>query len=234
VTQFPGKWKGLCIVDHLCSPAYILPNADLSHDNLKRNGMNVFILNTGRCGSLTFSRACRHITRPERLNYPDNHIEADNRLSWFLGGVDSKYGDSAVYVHLMRNRTDTAKSFMRRYPHSIIKAYRQAILKGSSDNPMAICLDYCETVDSNIESFLEDKTRKMDFRIESAKEDFVRFWEMIGAEGDMEAALAEFDIRYNASGKPEPGRNRKNGLPSRLAAKLRRIIVNLPNYIRHG
>ncbi len=63
--------------------------------------MNVFVLGTGRCGTTTFMKACRHVTNctsghetrvnhvgPERLSYPSNHIEADNRLSWFLGRLD--------------------------------------------------------------------------------------------------------------------------------------------------
>ena len=84
--------------------------------------MNIFILNTGRCGSTTFIRACQHISNftathesrsgligEERLNYPDNHIEADNRLSWFLGRLDRKYGDNAFYLHMSRDRSQTAK-----------------------------------------------------------------------------------------------------------------------------
>ena len=67
--------------------------------------MNVFILNSGRCGSTTWIRACTHIdnfsagheTRSHlsgdaRLDYPDRHIEADNRLSWLLGRLDRQYG----------------------------------------------------------------------------------------------------------------------------------------------
>ena len=68
--------------------------------------MNVFILCTGRCGSMSISRACKeldnytsgHETRitklgDERINFPENHIEADNRLAWFLGRLDEKYGN---------------------------------------------------------------------------------------------------------------------------------------------
>ena len=51
---------------------------------------NVFVLCTGRCGSTSFERACRHATNwtsghetrshllgADRLAYPDRHIEAD-------------------------------------------------------------------------------------------------------------------------------------------------------------
>ena len=65
--------------------------------------MNIFILNTGRCGSTTFIKACEHIKNytcahesllteigAQRFNYPQDHIEADNRLSWLLGRLDEK------------------------------------------------------------------------------------------------------------------------------------------------
>ena len=35
-----------------------------------------------------------------RLDYPDRHIEADNRLSFFLGKLNARWGDDAHYVHL--------------------------------------------------------------------------------------------------------------------------------------
>ena len=75
---------------------------------------NVFVLCTGRCGSTTFVQACQHIENytasheskisllgDQRLEYSQNHIEVDNRLSWFLGSLDKKYGDNAFYVHLI-------------------------------------------------------------------------------------------------------------------------------------
>jgi hypothetical protein len=206
--------------------------------------MNVFILNTGRCGSRTFIEACSHITNfssghesrssllgEERLDYPENHIEADNRLAWFLGRLEKRFGDEAFYVHLTRDADTTAQSFVRRYPRSIVKAYRQAILMGSVErsDPVSVCLDYCDTVNSNIQMFLKDKTHRMDFRLENAREDFARFWEMIGAEGDFDAAIAEFDIRHNASGQEK----RMSPIIAFLR-KLRRIVMNLPNYLRHG
>lgn len=176
--------------------------------------MNVFILNTGRCGSMTFIKACEHITNfssahesrcdrlgDARLAYPDNHIEADNRLSWFLGRLDNHYGNNAMYVHLMRNSHDTASSYAKRlFPGGIIPAYRNGILQYLPDDisDMSVSLDYYDTVSSNIEHFLKDKTRKMEFNIENAKEDFKKFWELVGAEGDIDAALAEFDIAYNS------------------------------------
>jgi hypothetical protein len=176
--------------------------------------MNVFVLNSGRCGSTSFIRACSHmanftsahesrslLTGSARLAYPDGHIEADNRLSWLLGRLDRRYGDAAFYVHLQREPQAGIASFVRRRGFGIMQAYRQGILMGAepgvSDETLAA--DYLHSVEANIRLFLRDKTRQMDFHLERAGEDFVRFWQNIGAEGDLQAALGEWRIRHNAS-----------------------------------
>jgi hypothetical protein len=176
--------------------------------------MNVFILNSGRCGSTTFIKACRHITNytaahesllsetgKNRLAYPPDHIEADNRLSWFLGRLDNKYADDAFYVHLKREPDAVAASFSRRIDFGILKAYEQGILMHQQHQLSAheIALDYIETVNSNIDLFLKDKSRKIDVAVESVEEDFADFWQLIGAEGELDKALAEWKINYNAS-----------------------------------
>ncbi|MCU0971111.1 MAG: hypothetical protein MUF57_04790, partial [Gammaproteobacteria bacterium] len=129
------------------------------------------------------------------------HIEADNRLAWYLGRLERAYGDRAIYVHLRRDRRATARSYAKRYDRGIIRAYRLGILINlpKDSEPVAVCEDYCDTVDANIEAFLRDKTRTMTFRLESAHGDFARFWELIGARGDLAAAQAEWDVAYNAS-----------------------------------
>jgi hypothetical protein len=212
--------------------------------------MNIFVLNTGRCGSTTFAKACEHIdnyscgheTRTrmlhqERLNYPVNHIEADNRLSWFLGRLDKEYGDNAFYVHLRRNEGDTARSFAKRYSYvsGIIKAYRDGILMGVSQDsdPMSVSRDYYHTVNSNIDLFLKDKSKKMVINLESIDQDFTEFWNQIAAEGDINAALSEFRIKYNATREPQ-----ENSMPRplllRIAGKMKRLITKFPIYVRNA
>lgn len=79
---------------------------------------NVFVLCTGRCGSVTFAQAASHVTNASvghetrshmvgaaRMAYPIGHIEVDNRLSWTLGRLDQAFGRDAFYVHLLRNLT---------------------------------------------------------------------------------------------------------------------------------
>jgi hypothetical protein len=201
--------------------------------------MNIFILNTGRCGSTTFIEACQHITNytaahesrtaeigEERLDYPDNHIEADNRLSWFLGRLEEQYGDSAIYVHLYRKRTAVARSFANRYNKGIIRAYKDAILMDSPENmnPVEVSEDYVKTVNANIRLFLKDKSRKMSFALENAKSDFRKFWNLVGAEGDLDAALKEWDKEYNATENPT--------ILELGARKMYRIVKKLPKFIK--
>jgi hypothetical protein len=176
--------------------------------------MNVFVLNTGRCGSTTFIKACQHITNytsgheslinetgSQRLDYPADHIEADNRLSWFLGRLDKKYADNAFYVHLKREQHAVAASFTKRIDFGILRAYEQGILMHKNHQRSAhdIAVDYIETVNTNIELFLKDKSNKMAISIETAGPDFTEFWEKVGAKGNLDAALKEWDINYNAS-----------------------------------
>ena len=176
--------------------------------------MNVFVLCTGRNGSVTFVRACGHMQNytaahesrvhelgAERLAFEDNHIEADNRLSWFLGRIDKKYGDEAFYVHLIRDRAGTANSYNQRWvrERSIINAYTKGILMRPKEQGIEFCEDMYDTINENIEAFLKDKTKKMVLRLETVKADFAEFWQAIGAEGDLNAALAEWDIRNNAN-----------------------------------
>jgi len=176
--------------------------------------MNIFILNTGRCGSTTFIKACSHIsnytagheTQTNRLNlqrilYPNNHIEADNRLSWFLGRLDEQYGDDAFYVHLKRDPDDTINSFIKRMDYGIMRAYKEGILM--DDTPLSdrksYASDYLHTVTSNIELFLKDKTHKMNFQLEDHQQDFSIFFHAINAEGNLALALEEWQTAHNAS-----------------------------------
>lgn len=176
--------------------------------------MNIFILNSGRCGSTTFIKACQHITNyssaheslihktgAERLNYPAVHIEADNRLSWLLGRLDDKYGADAFYVHLKRDQQQTIESFSKRIDFGILKAYEQGILMHEEHLEAAhtIAQDYIKTVDSNIRLFLKDKSQKLTVSLDTVTADFTHFWNEINAQGDCNAALQEWDTRYNAS-----------------------------------
>lgn len=176
--------------------------------------MRVFVLCTGRSGSTTFARACAHIknytsgheTRSaqyrNRIEYPDCHIEVDNRLAWMLGLLDARYGDDALYVHLRRSREAVARSYRGRASNArgIVRAFSHGIIQADRcdgyTEPVNLMLD---TMTANIEAFLKDKTRVINVDIESPHSGFNEMWDRAGAIGDRTAALAEFDQRYNAT-----------------------------------
>jgi hypothetical protein len=170
----------------------------------------------------------------QRLTYPRNHIEADNRLSWLLGRLDERYGDEAFYVHLIRKREETSASFSKRR-EGIIKAYMEAIVPYSKAGSATtdVCDDYYETVNGNIRLFLKDKSKTMCFRLEYAKDDFRRFWDLIEAEGDLDAALQEFDVLHNASAKPRKQMVTR-ALPVRFIAKIKRVARAFPEFLRRA
>ena len=177
----------------------------------------VFVLCTGRCGSTTFARAAAHadnftaahesrthLLGPTRLAYPLQHIEVDNRLAWWLGRLDQTHGDTAHYVHLLRDPAEVARSYAGRQNYGLMKAYRETLLLNlnfrAPQTPVAdMAADLVETITANITHFLRDKTRVMTVQVESIATDFPRFWHWIGAQGDLAAAMAEWQVRHNAT-----------------------------------
>ena len=209
----------------------------------------MFVLCTGRSGSLTFSRAASHILNytvghesksklvgDARLAYPRNHIEVDNRLTWILGRIEESFSDDAFYVHLTRNSEATARSFNKRWHirEGIIAAYRDAILMGAEGEPMAVCADYVDTVNANIRAFLKDKPNTMSFKVESARQHWPVFWNSNGAKGDMEAALNEWNISHNTQ-HPQPSVLRRFPWSQRLKSGIRRQLGHEPSWpsLRH-
>jgi hypothetical protein len=203
--------------------------------------MNVFVLTTGRSGSLTFAEACRHITNytsghetrvglvgADRLAYPDRHIEVDDRLAWLLGRLEDAYGDDAFYVHLRRDEQATAASRARRWNKPLMRAYRNGILWDVSPDVgrVALALDLNHTVTRNIELFLRDKSHTMRIDIEAAARTFPEFWSRIGAEGDLQAALEELRARHHLGTErrstPRPAARSASGWRALVPARLRR------------
>lgn len=198
--------------------------------------MRVFVLCTGRTGSATFAAAAAHATNftaahesrinvlQGRLDYPDQHIEVDNRLSWFTGSLARAYPD-AFYVHLSRDKNATVDSYLRRFRDGwpltgrlrtdLVRAFRQqrklsitdgfahSILYRDAPWPKSETRDVVqlmvETMNDNIENFLIGRDH-MSIDIDSAAESFPRFWREIGAEGDLNSALSTFGVRHNATG----------------------------------
>lgn len=162
---------------------------------------------------------------PARFAYPDNHIEVDNRLSWFVGSLAEHHPD-AHYVHLLRDADATARSFLARWnvhpppprprgriarlrwqmqvrhPRaSLISAFGNGLLMRGKPWPrhkrLEVSRFLVDTVHANIRTFLADRPH-VAVRLETAAQDFAEFWEWVGAEGDLDAALSEWQVRHNA------------------------------------
>lgn len=177
----------------------------------------MFVLSTGRCGSMTFANACQHmdnytaaheskaahIKHRERFNYPVDHVEVDNRLSWFLGTLDRLYGKDAFYVHLYREPEQVARSYAKRFNirAGIMNAYSSGIIRAKAPGNYQKRLDaarsYVTTVNDNITQFLSDKNQ-ITMNI-TDKESFIEIWDRIGAHGDLTSALMTLEKRYNVS-----------------------------------
>jgi len=207
----------------------------------------VFILSAGRSGSQTFARACDHITNftsahesrsgllgEAHFDYPDNHIESDNRLSWLLGRLDQRFGDRAFYVHLRRETRPVAASWAKRAHTGMMNAYRYAILWHCPKDatPLEVALDYCDTVEQNIRLFLRDKQNRMDFPLEEAHGRFPEFWRRIAAEGDLAAALGEFEVRHNAAWDKRA--DVAPAILTRIGSKIYRVVRKLPVFLRNA
>lgn len=193
--------------------------------------MNVFVLCTGRTGSLTLSKACEYITNytvghesrcreigDSRFGYPDNHIEIDNRLAFHLGSLDKVYGNNAKYIHLKRDRNKTALSFSKKISGdsiSIMYAYINHIKYpvGYEDEyekrvkEIQLSYEFIDNQNSNIELFLKGK-KFIDIHVENFERDFKKFWNFIDAEGNLEGAINELNNRYNESKNCSAGVNK--------------------------
>jgi hypothetical protein len=81
----------------------------------------------------------------------------------------------------------------------MIMAWHNAILKMSPVSRLDAAADMVDAITENIRFFLKDKTHWMPFRVETAETEFPKFWDWIGAEGDLDAALAEFRVAHNST-----------------------------------
>ena len=179
---------------------------------------------------MTTVRACEHLTNytaghesrtgeigDSRFDYPDRHVEADNRLSWFLGDLGERFGDEPLYLHLRRDPEQVAASFLRRWRSrgakptrsNAVRAFAHGLMIHNDEWPEAerldVCRFYVRTVTKNIEAFLADKTNTMTVWLDDANTWFPTLWERISGEGDLDAAMAEFYVRHNPSRTPLNG-----------------------------
>lgn len=125
------------------------------------------------------------------MDYPSQHIEVDTLLSWRLGQLVSRYPD-ALYVHLMRDPVEVAKSHAGRR-RGVHKFWWRCILSNwykrlDGESAVDAALDMIDAVNSNIKFACKD-VLYLPVWIETPSSSFSEFWELIDARGDRGAAL---------------------------------------------
>lgn len=210
------------------------------------------MLSTGRCGSLTLANAFRaadnytsghetliHKHPAERFDYPDDHIEVDNRLSWFLGELDRRFGDEAHYVHLTRDPEAVAVSYAKRWPKlelghdpGIMGAYAHGVFntgRWPEVDRLDLARSYVSTVTANIDLFLRNRPHVSRADVATLPADVERIWDEIGATGDLRRAIALASSHDNPS-RPEPSAPvRAKAAVRKLAGQVRWAVTTQPS-----
>ena len=168
---------------------------------------------------MSFANACSHLENytsaheslvdqigVARFAYPENHIEADNRLTWHLGQLAQKYDSQDVfYVHLRRDPEKIAQSYLKRWAEisfraGIMPAFANGIVMRGSEWPteekINVCRFYVETVIANNLEFLETRPH-MDVSLEDNGVSFANFLDRIGAVGDLDLMKQEWSKPHN-------------------------------------
>ncbi len=182
--------------------------------------MNVFVLSPGRSGSKTFALACMHLdnftsgheTRaklfgPQRFNFPDQHIEVDNRLTWFLGTLGKLYDSKDVlYVHLIRDPEKVSQSMNKRWKlpnrSNIMRSFAHGIVMRNEDydekSKLKAAEYYVQTVNNNIEEFIKHRPSMTVNLLDNGKT-FDEFLNRINAVGDIEKVKNVWNKVHNES-----------------------------------
>lgn len=174
--------------------------------------MRIFVTGTGRCGSVTFSRACRHITnytcghethtnKPEaeglrgdiaNWDYPDDHIEISPQLVIGIPILRRRYPE-ARWVHLVRTDRDACARSL--YNRSDMRAFAKYWFLNTDPDEVAVAYAVYDTVKSLCEALLPDA---FTLELERAARQWPACWEFLGAEGDFQGSLRRWSTKYNA------------------------------------
>lgn len=171
--------------------------------------VNIFVLGTGRCGTSTFYQACLHITnytaghesKARQLGdyaFPKNHIEVASQLVIKAGQLLRDY-PTARWIHLIRNRDACIRSLAAQSQHQLCmftEHWNQAF-----QSPILDCAaEFYDVINANITAMLRGQDYRV-FHLENAPSQWAEFWHWIGAEGDFNQSVREWQRRYNSSQK---------------------------------
>lgn len=148
--------------------------------------MRVFVIGTGRCGTITFSKACSHFENHTSghetkcanndLKYKDNHIECDPHLFWHLPNLIETYPD-ALYVHLVRERESCIGSLSKRNSLRKYQTFTEMTDKFDANSIAAKYYDFCT---KTIDYILPNTKKHMKMILTPSSDAWKKFLEIIG------------------------------------------------------
>lgn len=179
--------------------------------------MNVFFISPGRTGTTTISVAFSCITGftslhesrvkflgDERVNYPTNHFECDNRLVWFLPRLSKKYAESSILVIVNREKLKIASSYNQRWGGiGIMRAYSQGILmRHLNENNLEVCKDYVDNVYEQLDFAKEEWGKVIYLDLDNPKQGVIEILKEINKEEYTDEILESFDtVKSNKNNK---------------------------------
>lgn len=169
--------------------------------------MKILATGTGRCGTHTFAAACRHMTNYRvRLEAhmadggpvcPEPQtIDVSAAAHIQVAALRREHPDLLV-VHLIRERAACVRSLSQfRLPSGehVIDVWGSVYLGGAPSDRTRAAEIYYDSVMAML-----DATFPVRVFLRRGKEMFRKLWGDVGATGDLNAALAEWDIKHFAS-----------------------------------
>lgn len=172
--------------------------------------MRIFVTGTGRCGTVTFSKACAlcknftvgHETKTntpdwsghiDDLEYPDNHIEVSPQLIINIPRLKAKYPDS-LWVYMIRmDRDASARSIINRVN---VYSFSEFWYLNRVAPPLDIAYAIYDVTNSLCAALLYGAFR---FYLEHAKEQWESVIKYMGLDIDFDESLKVWDTKYNAT-----------------------------------
>ena len=174
--------------------------------------MRIFVTGTGRCGSVTFCKACGHVhnytcgheshtNKPAReglrgnvanWDYPDDHIEVSPQLVIGIPILRRRYPD-AKWVHLLRTDRDACARSL--YNRSDMRAFAKYWFLNADPDQVAVAYAIYDTVKGLCEALLPDA---FTLELERAQQQWRGCWDFLGARGDFQSSVREWNTKHNA------------------------------------
>lgn len=174
---------------------------------------NVFIISPGRTATSAMSKALSHVSgftslhesrvsflQDERINYPNFHIELDNRLSFYMPQLTKKYSKKeSLLVIINRDRKSIAESYNKRWRKiNIMKAFSQGIhMRNLNSNNIDVCLAYVNYVYETLDYFKNDWDNVLEVDFSNLNAAITQILKRINKIEDLDNVLNEMKNKSN-------------------------------------